>query len=72
MHRCTEIRMIVWVINIIIVYKCNLKQPWSYIGAFVCYQNIDAKKKKLNLHNYGFHILNPQKTVENVLSAQQS
>ena len=22
----------------------NLKQQWSHIGVFICYQNIDAKK----------------------------
>ena len=41
----------------------NLKQQWSHIGVFICYQNIDAKKKKLNLHIYGIHLLNPNKTV---------
>ena len=40
----------------------NLKQQWSHIGVFICYQNIDAKKK-LNLHIYGIHLLNPYKTV---------
>ena len=27
----------------------NLKKQLSHIGVFICYQNIDAKKK-LNLH----------------------
>ena len=40
----------------------NLKQQWSHIGAFICYQNIDAEDK-LNLHIYGIHLLNPYKTV---------
>ena len=41
---------------------CNLKQQWSRIGDFICYQNIDAKKK-LNLQIYGIHLLKPYKTV---------
>ena len=40
----------------------NLKQQLSHIGAFICYQNIDAKNK-LNLHIYGIHLFNPHKTV---------
>ena len=40
----------------------NLEQQWSQIGVFNCYQNFDAKKK-LNLHIYGMHLLNPYKTV---------
>ena len=40
----------------------NLKQQLSHIGVFICYQNIDAKNK-LNLHIYGIHLLNPDKTV---------
>ena len=39
----------------------NLKQQWSHIGVSNFYQNIDAKK--LNLHKYGIHLLNPYKTV---------
>ena len=42
----------------------NLKQQWSHIGVFICYQNIVAKNKnELNLHIYGIHLLNPYKTV---------
>ena len=26
----------------------NLKQQWSHVGVFICYQNIDAKKKEIN------------------------
>ena len=40
----------------------NLKQQLSLIGVFICYQNI-VQKKKLNLHIYGMHLLNPYKTV---------
>ena len=40
----------------------NLKQQWSHIGVFICYQNIEAKKK-LNLHIYCIHLFNPYKTV---------
>ena len=29
----------------------------------ISYQNIDAKKNKLNLHIYGIHLLDPYKTV---------
>ena len=46
-----------------------LKQQWSHIGVFLCYQNIDAKKEKLNLHIYGIHLLNPYKTVVSHLKA---
>ena len=41
----------------------NLKQQWSHIGVFICYPNIDAKKKIINFHIYGIHLLNPYKTV---------
>ena len=35
----------------------NLKQQWSHIGVFICYQNINARKNKtknnpVNLHIY--------------------
>ena len=40
----------------------NLKRQLSHTGVFICYQNIDAKNK-LNLHIYGIHLLNPDKTV---------
>ena len=40
----------------------NLKQQWSHIGVFICYQNIDAKRI-INLHIYGIHLLNTYKTV---------
>ena len=40
----------------------NLKQQLSHKGVFICYQNIDAKKK-LNFHICGVHLLNPYKTV---------
>ena len=43
--------------------NANLKQQSSHIGVFICYQNVDAKKKKLNLHIQGVHLLNPYKTV---------
>ena len=33
------------------------------MGVFICYQNIDAKKKIINLHIYGIQLLNPYKTV---------
>ena len=39
----------------------NLEQKLSHIEVFICYQNIDAKK--LNLHIYGIHLLNPYETV---------
>ena len=42
--------------------NANLKQQSSHIGVFICYQNVDAKKK-LNLHIQGVHLLNPYKTV---------
>ena len=41
----------------------NSKQQLSHIRAFNCYQNIDAKKKKINLHIYGIHLYNHDKTV---------
>ena len=43
----------------------NLKQQWSHLEVSICYQNIDAKKKKkeINLHIYRIHLLNPYKTV---------
>ena len=43
----------------------DLKQQWSHIGVFICYQNIDAKNKfklKLQIKFYGIHLLNPYKT----------
>ena len=48
----------------------NLKQQLSHIGVFICYQNIDAKDKLLNLHIYGIHLLNPHKTVVSHLKSQ--
>ena len=50
----------------------NLKQQWSHIGVFICYQNINARKKqnkkqkKKNskfAHLYGIYLLNPYNTV---------
>ena len=49
----------------------NLKQQLSHIGAFICYQNIDAEDK-LNLHIYGIHLLNPHKTVVSHLKYQRT